>query len=68
VTDEPLVRVVARPSLQRIPDRDGIGATSDRQLFVARLTAWFRRSRFVGYGFGPNNFQTRFHGGHRTTN
>jgi hypothetical protein len=37
---------------------DGVGATSDGRLFVAQLTAWFRNSTFVGYGFGPNNFQT----------
>jgi hypothetical protein len=45
---------------------DGVGATSDGRLFVAQLTAWFRHARFVGYGFGPNNFQTRFHGANRS--
>jgi hypothetical protein len=45
---------------------DGVGATSGGQLFVAQLTAWFMDSSFVGYDYGPNNFQTRFRGADRS--
>lgn len=38
---------------------DGLGASSDGRRFVAHLTAWFKRARFVGYSYGPNNFQTK---------
>jgi hypothetical protein len=37
---------------------NGLGASSDGLFFVAELTAWFRHARFVGYSYGPNNFQT----------
>jgi len=37
---------------------DGLGASSYGRRFVAQLTAWFRHARFVGYSYGPNNFQT----------
>jgi hypothetical protein len=43
----------------RPEDWNGLGATSDGKLFVAQLTAWFRAGRFVGYDYGPNNFQTK---------
>jgi hypothetical protein len=37
---------------------DGLGAASDGRLFVAELEVWFRNSRFVGYTYFANNFQT----------
>lgn len=36
----------------------GLGASSDRRLFVVELTALFRHSRFVGYTYGGDNSAT----------
>lgn len=38
---------------------EGLGASSDDRFFVAELTVWFRSAQFVGYDYGPNNFQTK---------
>jgi hypothetical protein len=39
---------------------DGLGEASDGRLFDAELELWFKNSRFVGYSYSPNNFQTSF--------
>lgn len=36
----------------------GLGAASNGRLFVVELAVQFKNSRFVGYTYGPNNFQT----------
>jgi len=38
----------------------GVGAASDGRLFAAELAVEFRDARFVGYDYGPNDFQTDF--------
>ena len=37
---------------------DGLGEASDGRVFAAELELWFKNSRFVGYSYFPNNFQT----------
>jgi hypothetical protein len=39
---------------------DGLGAASNGRWFAAELELWFRNSRFVGYSYSPNNFETTF--------
>jgi hypothetical protein len=38
----------------------GLGEASNGQMFAAELSVWFSSSRFVGYSYFANNFQTFF--------